>query len=377
MLASLGALADIARMGARFPVRGPHPQVLAASLRWRLERQGEKHPRVLTRLQLAHPLGLEAVDAEAIVEPARVEALQAVVAYDQAYKRYNVLRDRSDKLAKRKLWKKDMLPAVQERVAAYKVVAESKNLMRRTARTYARYARRALRKDAVAPDPAGGGALVVATLEADGQRPLELKVPLARPTRIATTPAFEAPAALTRLQSNPLWPEIRDRDAAGATQQLEKQISFHLRSTEIAGLRISGLVALQALLLVLLFFVWTLTQGCRAVTRAYSAFGSNQGARIPTPGTGRRNLDRALIVILPIAVCSVTCWALWRLHAQPWVAAVLSLGVLTQSLIASRKWKELHRLLDIARHRSLVQPLPEYVLAAVNVPKLRRTGSHA
>ncbi len=374
-LTSLGTLADLARTGARFPVRGPHPQILAASLRWRLERLSEKHPRVLTQLQLSHAVGLEAVDAEAIVEPARVEALQAAVAYDRSYEIYNALREHCDKLVKQKMSKKDMLPAVQERVAAYKVVAENKALMRRAALTYARRAKRALRKEAVAPDPAGGGALVVATLTADGEKPLELKIPLARPTLFATTPAFEAPAALTRLQRNPLWSEIRSLDAARASQQLEEQISFHLRSTEIEGVRISGLVALQALPLVLLFFVWALAQGCRAVTRGYSAFGSNQGARIPTPGTGRRNLDRALIVILPIAVCSLTCWALWRLHTQPWVAAALSVGLLMQSVVASRKWKELHGLLDIARHRSLVQPLPEGVLAALNVPKLRRTGS--
>ncbi len=374
-LTSLGALADSARSGTKFPVRGPHPEALAASLRWRLDMQREKHPLVLTKLQLSHAVALESVDAEAVVEPARVEALQATATYDQSYAQYTLLRDNSEELRKQGLSKKDMLPAVQERVAAYKVVTEQKNLMRRATNNYSRRARRALRREAVAEDQAGGGTLVVATLEAEGEKPLALKVPLSRPARFATAPAFKAPAPLTRLERNPLWPEIKSLEAVGATQRLEEQVSFHLRTTELAGLRISGVAVLQTLPLVLLCFVWMLMGGCRAVTRVYSPFGSNQGARIPTPGTGTRAVDRALLVILPVAVCSLTCWSLWRLQEPPWIAAALSFALLTQSLVASRMWKELQRLLDVARHRSLVQPLPEGVLAEVNAPKLRRTGS--
>ena len=191
------------------------------------------------------------------------KTIQAIAAYDQAYAQYTLLRDQSEKLRKQGMSKKDMLPAAQERVAAYKELTEHKNLMRRATRTYARRARHALRKDATAEDQTGGGILVVATLESDGEKPLEVKIPLGRPARFATAPAFKGPVALTRLQRNPLWPEIESLDPVGATHHLKEQVSFHLRTTKIAGLDISGLAVLQALPLALLCFVLVPTlNGC-------------------------------------------------------------------------------------------------------------------
>lgn len=369
-LATLGEQARVAQSGASFQVRGPDLEALAASLRWRLARQREPRQFVLTDLRLAHTVDREAVDVEASVEPARVEALKATAAYDQAYDHYTALKDSCEELAKRGLSKKKMLPHVQERVAAYEVVTENKAWMRRANRTYSDRATRALRPRNAASSEHGSEKLVIATLQSEGSKPWRVEIAMTQGARTALAPPFGRSAALTRLQRNPLWSEIRGLNAANATQQLEQQLSFHAREKPLAAVPVSGIGWLHALPLLLLGFVWMLNRSCRAATRAYDPFGSNQGTTLPTPGTGNRALDHALLLSLPLTVCCLVCVSLWRVHAEPWLAVGLSLPLLAQSVIAVRRWKEQHRLLEIARNRSLVQPLPERVSAPVGRSRL-------
>jgi hypothetical protein len=182
---------------------------------------------------------------------------------------------------------------------------------------------------------------------------------MALPARLAKAPALGATAALSRLEESPLWPGLKGFSVAGGSEKLQRQVSFHLRSTRLGGVPIAGTTVLQAIPLVLLVFMWLLTRACRSVSRAYNPMGSNQGAPLPTPGTGARDLDRALLILLPACACGLTCWALVRLDAQPWIAVFLSAGLLSHSVLAARMWKDMHRQLHSAAQRSMVRPLPE------------------
>jgi hypothetical protein len=374
-LATVGELQDLGQSGARFPVYGPSPDALADSLRWRLHKVESDAPLVLTRLELSDPVAQNAIDTEVAVEPARVEALQAIATCDQSFDVYTAKREHLDALKKRRVPKPVLQEAIKERGALYEAFAENKRTMLRAKATYDRLMKTARRRPEAAVSQAERGRLVVVTLERTGAKPLELTIPMARPARFAVTPPFTVSAALSRLRDNPRWAELKGLDARKATERLEQQVSFHLWSGEVAGVSISGLSLLKFLPLVFALALWMLTRACRRVRNVYSPLGSNQGTPLPTPGTGMRDLDRALLIGLPVAVCGLSCWSLWRLDAELFMTAILSAVLITQGFVAVRLWKEIHRLLSIARQRSLVQPLPERLPSSGSVARLQRTGS--
>ncbi len=358
-LDTLFAVANTLSSGARVVVHGPSVEDLAAGIRWRVDALRDKRPLVLTHLELAQSVTREAVEAEVSVEPARLEALRTTSAYDASYEQYTALRERSEALTKQGAGKPDRLAAARERVSAFEALQEDKTAMRRATRAYQRSMRRARKRPADVSEQDAFGRLVIATLESEGHKPLLYGIPVALAARFAAAPATKVPPSLERLRESPLWPEIKGASAAQAKADLQRQVSFHLRKTSLERVELRGIDGLQLLPLAVFFVLALLTRRCLVATRVYTPFGSNQGTALPIPGTGIRDVDRALLVVLPLAVCGLVIWSLLRLGVQPWFASALSVLLITQSVIASRRWKELHGLLHLARQRSLVQPFPE------------------
>jgi hypothetical protein len=358
-LLSLEALLRFSRPGAEVSVHGPNLDALSDSLRFRIERLAERGRLVLTGLRLSHPVSRERVELEARVAQARVSAKNALASYEQARDKYYASRDRSELLALQRFSKRAMLPALRERVAAYEELERLKPVMQAEKQRYD-----ALAKDAIhqklekAPAAGAEGVVVVATLQTEQGARIELAIPVRRSTQRVAAAAFRAPQALAQLESNPLWPQIRALGPEAATERIERGLSWHLRSTELFGQRVSGTTVLQLVPLALAFVAWLLTRRCRVVLRTYSPF-LHPGKDLPTPGTGKLPLDRALLIAPPVVVVILTCWALLRLNEEPWIAVMLCAAFVVQGVIAAHSWKAIHDVLAVVQHTSAMPTLPE------------------
>jgi len=357
-LSSLEAMALATRPGAPITLTGPNLDALASSLRWRLERSHRAPPFTLTQLRRSRSVSPQAVELEARAAEARIDAANALAGYERAREQYNEKRDLSDLLVQRGAATKTKFKAARERSLAYEEVERRSPAMRTTRDDYERLAKAAMTADLRAFTGTSAGIGVLATLRTGEGEALEYEIPLAINRQI-TAISVPAPRALTRLQNSAQWHELRALSAPRAAAQLRRELSWHSLDTQVAGLRIRGVTALQIFPLILCFVMLQLTRTCRAVSRAFSPVGFT-GTDLTNPGTGRLWVDGALLVAPPALALILTCYALIRLGAVPWIAAPLGILAFVQSGMAVLAWKHLHGLCAGARHTSLVPPLPEH-----------------
>ncbi len=367
-LSSLETMARATTPAAEVILHGPAIEALASSLRWRLERSHKDEPLTLVQLRRSRSVSPQTVDLEARAAQARIAAAEALVAYEQAREKYLEKRDLSDLLIQRGASSRAKFSAARDRSVAYGQVEETTPAMRTTREEYERLARAARTSELSSFTGTSAGIGVVATLQTEGGGKIEYEIPLAS-TRLTATTSVPPPHALARLQRNRLWRKLKALSVETATAQLRRELSWHFRDTQVAGVRVHGVAALQIFPLILCFVMWHLTRRCRAVARVYSPFGFT-GTDLTNPGTGRLSVDGALLIAPPALVFILTCLALLRLDAIPWIAAPLCIMTIIQSSMAVLAWRDLHGLCAGARHTNLVPSLPEHPVPTQSRPRV-------
>lgn len=337
-LATLGAIAKATSDGHGVQVSGPDLDALAASIRWRLHRDGAfSSPRLVSVKLSGAPISRRAADQEALVEPARVEAKQTKARYREALDRYKRADARRTKLLTTRASSRRQRAASKDRYAAYLTLQQALEPMKQARTRHAHLARAAAD---LAPQQGSGSdeAVLVRTawFHANGD-PFEYVIPLRRArTRLAVSPQ-PMPPALAQLMANPLWSKIEGETLSGARSLMRGQLSWHMATLPIAGVRVTGLDMVLLLSVLLCLVLFRTIERAWAAARDYNPF-EHPGRDLPRVGTGDLRVDLALLSAPACLATWVACLSIWRAGQSPWLSFGLAVASWAGVVLLGQRW---------------------------------------
>jgi hypothetical protein len=353
----LGSLEAVHRLGsgsATVAMASVDAELLAASLAWRLARDGEAEAVTLLAAKLtdaaARPADLERerqiVEARATLLQARNDAERTTKHHTEADELYRA----------RMKWKahwRSIANADEKRKEAELAMQTAATALQQAESRYTELTRAA---DAFKPGGTAVGEQGTVELQLQrGGKPLTLNLPAQLALKPAPVPALTG-TSFAATHAAGLWDQLKGGSAAAGIAQVRSMFTWHYRYVDLGGFKLGGMTLLTFAPLGLLWLLLTLVRRSRRVSGSYNPFNRPGSEELPTVGLGAAPLDLLALVVLPLASSVLCAWSLIAVRQfSAGLPILCGLGAIALGIWGQLELRELRSLRE-AIQRSHSQP---------------------